>query len=38
MLTTDMIRRVTDETLTYWKLEVTQPYFIRVGKRQGNRA
>ena len=32
MLTTDMIRRVTDETLTYWKLEVTQPYFIELAK------
>ena len=32
MLAADIIRRVTDETLMYWKSEVTQPYFIDIAK------
>ncbi len=32
MLTANMIRRVTDETLMYWQREVRQQYFIELAK------
>ena len=32
MLTADTIRRVTHETRTYWKSEVTKPYFVELAK------